>query len=40
MESEKQELRWVLRAQAGDREALDELLRAGAALSLHLQPDR
>lgn len=27
MESEKQELRWVLRAQAGDREALDELLR-------------
>lgn len=28
MESEKQELRWVLRAQAGDREALDELLRA------------
>ena len=28
MESEKQELRWVLRAQAGDRVALDELLRA------------
>lgn len=28
MASEKQEIRWVLRAQAGDRAALDELLRA------------
>lgn len=28
MESGKQEIRWVLRAQTGDRVALDELLRA------------
>ncbi len=27
MISDKQEIRWVLRAQAGDREALDELLK-------------
>src|SRR5262249_52954305 len=31
MESSKQIIRWVLRAQAGDREAFDELLKTIAA---------
>ena len=31
MDSGKQELRWVLRAQAGDREALDELFKRAQA---------